>query len=61
MRILRWLILPVMLFALLGCGVANGIQQLQQAVTELPGALTAMPTEMGAMETAAVHLSASLL
>ncbi len=57
MRNLRWLVIPVLLFALLGCGLANGIQQIQQAVTELPAALTNMPTAMGSMETAAAAQS----
>ena len=50
MRKLRWLVLPVFLFALLGCGLVNG---LQQAITQLPGALTSMPTALEAMSTMA--------
>jgi hypothetical protein len=50
MRTLRWLVLPVFLIAVLGCGLANG---LQQAVTQLPNALTGMPTALEAMGTAA--------
>ncbi len=57
MRTIRWFMIPVLLFALLGCGLSNGIQQLQQAATNLPGELTAMPTALGAMETSAAGQS----
>jgi hypothetical protein len=53
MRIARYLAIPVFLFALLGCGLANGVQQIQQAVPQLPAALTSMPTMLGAMSTMA--------
>jgi len=53
MRTARYLLIPVVLFALLGCGLANGLQQLQQAVTQLPAALTSMPTMEGAVSTMA--------
>jgi hypothetical protein len=51
MRIARYLVIPVLLVAILGCGLTNSIQQ---AVTQLPAALTAMPTAMEAMSTMAV-------
>ncbi len=59
MRVIRWLVVPVLLFALLGCGLVNGIQQIQQAVTQLPGALTGMPTALGALGTAAAGQASS--
>ncbi len=59
MRIVRWFAVPVLLFAMLGCGLASGIQQLQQAVTQLPGALTAMPTALNSMATMAANQPSS--
>jgi hypothetical protein len=59
MRLARFLVIPVFLFALLGCGLANGIQQIKQAVTQLPGALTGMPTMMGVMSTMAAGQAGS--
>jgi hypothetical protein len=50
MRIARYLVMPVFLVAILGCGLTNS---LQQAVTQLPAALTSMPTAMEAMSTMA--------
>jgi len=50
MRIARYLVIPVFLVALLGCGLTNGIQQ---EVNQLPAALTSMPTAMEAMSTMA--------
>jgi len=44
-----------MLFVL-ACGLSNGIQQIQQAATQLPGLLTSAPTELGAVETAVASL-----
>jgi methionine-rich copper-binding protein CopC len=41
-----------MLFVL-ACGLSNGIQQIQQAVTQLPDILTSAPTALGAIETMA--------
>jgi len=60
MRNVRWMIvLPVFLLAALGCGllsnVQNGVQQIQSAATQLPGMLTAAPTMLGPMETAAAQ------
>ncbi len=48
MHSLRWLLLPVLLFSLLGCGLISGVQQ---AANQLPAALSAMPTMMGAVGT----------
>jgi hypothetical protein len=50
----RWMIiLPVLLLTSLGCGLTSGIQEMQKAATQLPGMLTAAPTMLGPMETAA--------
>ncbi len=49
----RLLAIPLVMFFLLACGLASGIQQLQSAATQLPGILTSMPTAMGALETSA--------
>jgi hypothetical protein len=53
MRIARYLVIPVLLVAILGCGLGSGLQQLQQAVTQMPNALNSMPTAMEAMSTMA--------
>jgi len=53
MRHSRLLAIPVIMFFILACGLSNGIQQIQSAVTQLPGVLTSMPTELGGIETAA--------
>jgi hypothetical protein len=53
MRNTRWLVFPILAFFLLACSLSNGIQQLQQAVTKLPAALTSMPTTMGVVSTVA--------
>jgi hypothetical protein len=53
MRQTRLLAIPVIMFFILACGLSNGIQQIQSAVTQLPGVLTSMPTELGGIETAA--------
>jgi len=57
MRLARYLLIPIVLFALLGCGLTNGLQQIQQAVTQLPGELTSMPTMIGAAGTMAAGSS----
>jgi len=51
MRNLRWLVLPVVLFSLLACGLGGSLQQLQQAVTQMPAMLTSLPTMMNAIST----------
>jgi hypothetical protein len=51
MRHTRFLAIPLVMIFVMACGLSNGIQQLQQAVTKLPGALTSMPTVMGAIST----------
>ncbi len=56
MRIVRWFVIPVLLFALLGCGVVNS---LQQAASEVPALLTSMPTTEGALSTMAAVQGAS--
>ncbi len=50
MRFARYLLIPVLMFSLLGCGLISGIQQ---AANQLPSALTGMPTMMGAVSTMA--------
>ncbi len=58
MRKVRWMIvLPLLLLASLACGLVSGIQQIQQAATELPGMLTSAPTLMGPLETAAAEFT----
>ena len=52
MRHTRLLIIPLIMLFLIACGLSNGIQQIQQAATQLPGLLTSAPTELGAVETA---------
>ena len=51
MRLTRFLAIPFVMLFVLACGLTNGIQQIQQAATQLPGMLTSMPTAMGAVET----------
>ncbi|HTX92881.1 MAG TPA: hypothetical protein VMC09_16845 [Anaerolineales bacterium] len=59
MRHPRLLFVPLVMLFVLACGLTNGIQQMQQAVTQLPGMLTSMPTAMGAMETSAAGAQSS--
>lgn len=49
----RWLVIPTLMLFVLACGLSNGIQQIQQAVTQLPEVLTSAPTALGALETLA--------
>jgi hypothetical protein len=49
----RWLVIPTLMLFVLACGLSNGIQQIQQAVTQLPEVLTSAPTALGAIETMA--------
>jgi len=51
MRHTRLLLIPFIMVFLLACGLTNGIQQIQQAVTQLPDILTSAPTALGAIET----------
>jgi len=53
MRPIRLLFIPLIMLFLLACGLTNGIQQIQQAVTQLPEMLTSAPTALGALETLA--------
>jgi hypothetical protein len=53
MRRIRFLLIPLMMLFVLACGLSNGIQQIQQAVTQLPDLLTSAPTALGALETLA--------
>jgi len=53
MRPIRLLFIPLIMLFLLACGLTNGIQQIQQAVTQLPEVLTSAPTALGALETLA--------
>jgi hypothetical protein len=53
MKHTRLLAIPVIMFFILACGLSSGVQQIQSAVTQLPGVLTSMPTELGGIETAA--------
>ena len=53
MRPIRLLFIPLIMLFLLACGLTNGIQQIQQAVTQLPDVLTSAPTALGALETLA--------
>jgi hypothetical protein len=53
MRKTRWLVIPFLMLFVLACGLSNGIQQIQQAATQLPDILTSAPTALGAIETMA--------
>ena len=53
MRPIRLLFILLIMVFLLACGLTNGIQQIQQAVTQLPEVLTSAPTALGALETLA--------
>jgi len=53
MKHTRLLAIPVIMLFIVACGLSNGVQQIQSAVTQLPGVLTSMPTELGGIETAA--------
>src|SRR5512137_229480 len=53
MRHTRLLFIPLIMLFVLACGLTNGIQQIQQAVTQLPEVLTSAPTALGALETLA--------
>ena len=59
MRHIRLLVIPIIMFFILACGLSNGIQQIQQAATQLPGILTSMPTTVGGIETVAAVQSSS--
>jgi hypothetical protein len=51
MRPIRLLLVPLMMLFVLACGLSNGIQQIQQAATQLPDILTSAPTALGVVET----------
>lgn len=54
MRAIRLLLaVPVLLLFTLACGLTSNLQKIQEAATQLPGMLTAAPTMMGPLETAA--------
>jgi len=53
------LAIPVIMLFILACGLTNGIQQIQSAVTQLPGILTSMPTALGGIETVAAGQTSS--
>jgi hypothetical protein len=53
MRKNRWLVIPFFMLFVLACGLTNGIQQIKEATTQLPGLLTGAPTALGALETMA--------
>jgi hypothetical protein len=61
MRKIRWLVFPILLLLLLGCGLLSGIQDIQKAAstvipiisTQMPAIMTSAPTALGAIETAA--------
>lgn len=58
MRKIRWLVFPLFLIFLLGCGLLSGIQDIQKTVsTQLPGILTSAPTAEGMIETLAAQQS----
>src|SRR6185369_5100288 len=59
MRIVRLLALPVLLFAMFGCGLASKVQQFQEAATQLPALLTAAPSALSPLETAAAKYTPS--
>jgi hypothetical protein len=49
----RWLVIPFIMLFVLACGLSNGIQQLQQAASQIPDILTSAPTSLGAIQTMA--------
>jgi hypothetical protein len=52
MRNIRYLVFPLLLFFLLGCGLLSGVQNIQKTVsTDLPGMLTSAPSAQVAIET----------
>jgi hypothetical protein len=58
MRKIRWLVFPVFLIFLLGCGLLSGVQDIQKTVsTQLPEILTSAPTAQGMIETIAAQQS----
>ena len=60
MRNIRWLVLPLLLLFVLGCGLISGVQSIQNAATtQLPALLTSAPTAQGMIETLAAQGSTS--
>jgi hypothetical protein len=60
MRNIRWLVLPLLLLFVLGCGLISGVQSIQNAATtQLPALLTSAPTAQGMIETLAAQQSTS--
>jgi hypothetical protein len=58
MRKARWMIvIPLLLLASLACGLMNGIQQMQDAATQLPGMLTAAAPTLEALGTSAAEIT----
>ena len=58
MHKIRWLVFPVLLIFLLGCGLLSGVQNIQKTVsTQLPEILTNAPTAQGMIETIAAQQS----
>jgi hypothetical protein len=58
MHKIRWLVFPVLLIFLLGCGLLSGVQNIQKTVsTQLPEILTSAPTAQGVIETMAAQQS----
>ncbi len=58
MHKIRWLVFPVLLIFLLGCGLLSGVQNIQKTVsTQLPEILTSAPTAQGMIETIAAQQS----
>jgi hypothetical protein len=60
MRNKRWLVIPFLLFFLLGCGLISDVQNIKNAATtQLPAILTSAPTTQGMIETIAAQQSSS--
>jgi hypothetical protein len=55
----RYFVIPLVMVFLMACGLSNGIQQIQQAATQLPGILTSAPTALGAIETSVAQSSSA--
>jgi hypothetical protein len=55
----RYFVIPLVMVFLMACGLSTGIQQIQQAATQLPGILTSAPTTLGAIATSAALSSSA--
>ena len=60
MKKYRWLVIPFLMIFVMACGLASGVQGLQNAVTtQMPAMLTSAPTAQGMVETLAAQQQGS--